>query len=129
MGIRRRFAQAKSAVDLQSTPRVEALQTGGPRTGALVMEIPLDLERRLERRWAARFLRTSGESSASTSPRISHAGGSADAVAPAAVAVADSELIVGIGVEAHIGTHPHAHAATQLQALRACCDQSGLYPQ
>jgi hypothetical protein len=48
----------KSAVDLYSTPRVEALQTGGDHEpGALLTEIPLDLERRLERRWAARFFR------------------------------------------------------------------------
>jgi hypothetical protein len=39
--------------------RVEALQTGGDHEpGALVMEIPLDLERRLEQRWVARFFRT-----------------------------------------------------------------------
>ena len=52
----------------------------------------------------------------STSPRISHTSGSADAVAFAAVGVADGELVVGIGVEADIGVHPHAQATAQLQA-------------
>ena len=47
----------------------------------------------------------------------SHTSGSADAVAPAAVGVADGELVVGIGVEADIGVHPHAHATAQLQAV------------
>jgi hypothetical protein len=39
------------------TARVEAFDPGGDsKTGALVMcDIPLDLERRFERRWAARF--------------------------------------------------------------------------
>ena len=57
-----------------------------------------------------------GEGRKSISPRISHTGGSADAVARAAVGVADSELVVGIGVEADVGVHPHAHATAQLQA-------------
>ena len=53
----------------------------------------------------------------SISPHKSHTSGSADAVAPAAVGVADGELVVGIGVEADIGVHPHAHATAQLQAV------------
>ena len=52
-----------------------------------------------------------------TSPRISHPSGSADAVAPAAVGIADGELVVGVGVEADIGVHPHAQATAQLQAV------------
>src|SRR5450755_2957532 len=47
---------------------------------------------------------------ASSSPRTSHTSGSANAVTLAAVGVADSELVVGIGVEANVGVHPHAHA-------------------
>jgi hypothetical protein len=50
------------------------------------------------------------------SPRISHTTGSADAVAPAAVGVADGELVVGIGVETDVGPHPDAQATAQLQA-------------
>ena len=51
------------------------------------------------------------------SPHKSHTSGAADAVAPAAVGVADGELVVGIGVEADIGVHLHAHASAQLQAV------------
>ena len=51
------------------------------------------------------------------SPHKSHTGGSADAVAPAAVGIADGELVVGISVEADVGVHPHAHATAQLQAV------------
>ena len=63
----------------------------------------------------------------SISPRISHTSGSADTVAPAAVAVADRELVVGIGVEADIGIYPHAQATAQLQArcLFQQCRQIG----
>jgi len=50
------------------------------------------------------------------SPRISYTSRSADAVALAAVGVADGELAVGIGVEADIPVHVNAQAATQLQA-------------
>ena len=45
--------------DLWDTVSVKALSTGaGPRTRRWVMcDIPLDIQRRLEQRWAARFSR------------------------------------------------------------------------
>ena len=51
----------------------------------------------------------------SVSPHKPHTCGAADAVAPAAVGVADGELVVRIGVEADIGVH--AHATAQLQTV------------
>jgi hypothetical protein len=45
-------------VDLYRTVRVEAVETGGDNPEFRPMSnIPLDLERRFEHRWAARFLR------------------------------------------------------------------------
>jgi len=63
------------------------------------------------------ILKSSESGQQSVSPHKSHASGSADAVAFAAVGVADGELVVGIGVEADVGVHPHAHATAQLQAI------------
>jgi len=53
----------------------------------------------------------------SISPRISHTSGAADAIASAAIGVANGELVVGIRVEANIGVHLHAYASAQLQAV------------
>jgi hypothetical protein len=50
------------SVDLQTIEGVKAFETGGDyQPGALAMDIPLDLERKCEQRWAARFPRVPQE--------------------------------------------------------------------
>ena len=58
----------------------------------------------------------------SISPSVSYPSGSADAVAPATVGVADGELVVVIGVQADIGARLHGQAAAQLRLY------GGLWP-
>jgi hypothetical protein len=55
----RAFDEAASPPTPPSGAASSGCQRGGDREArALAMEIPLDLERRLERRWVARFFRT-----------------------------------------------------------------------
>ena len=73
------------------------------------------IARAVQSRFEIRFVLINPKSI--VSPHKSHTRGSADAVALAAVGVADRELVVGIGIEAYIGIHTHAHAPAQLQAV------------
>ena len=97
-------------------PNVEAFRRRTPKAIRLIGEMKRERLTRRSSPTAGDALPAAKVQPRATSPRISHPSGSADAVALAAVGVADGELVVGIGVEADIPVHVHAQATTQLQA-------------
>ena len=51
------FAEVANKADLYTTARVEVLRSGATTRSLVMSIIPLDLQRRFEQRWAARFSR------------------------------------------------------------------------